>query len=251
MIGFFDSGVGGITVLKEALSLMPGEDYIYYADTANIPYGTRSREDVSSCVNRAVEFIAGLGVDALVIACNTATSIAIEDLRCSYDFPILGMEPAVKPAIEKNSGKRILVAATPLTLKEEKFHDLLCRTDHSHIVDPMPAPELVTFAENFMFDKSVIVSYLKDKMKNLKIDEYGTVVLGCTHFPFFRDAFREVFSHGTSIIDGSGGTVRYLQNILTERGLLKGNGRGNIAFYSSGIKEEYDCRYRKYLNIIE
>ena len=85
--------------------------------------------------------------------------------------------------IEKNSGKRILVAATPLTLKEEKFHDLLCRTDHSHIVDPMPAPELVTFAENFMFDKSVIVSYLKDKMKNLKIDEYGTVVLSYGNGP--------------------------------------------------------------------
>ena len=100
-IGFFDSGIGGLTVLKEAIKILPNEDYIYYADTVNAPYGTKLRETVRKHIFTAVEFLSTLGVDILVIACNTATSVAANELRSNYFFPIVGMEPAVKPAIEK------------------------------------------------------------------------------------------------------------------------------------------------------
>ena len=126
-IGFFDSGIGGITVLNEAIKQLPNEDYIYFADTDNTPYGVKPKDEVKKYILAAIDFIYAKGVDAIVIACNTATSIAIEDLREKYNIPILGMEPAVKPAIEKNhsTNKRVLVTATPLTLKEEKLKNLM------------------------------------------------------------------------------------------------------------------------------
>jgi len=144
-IAFFDSGIGGVTVLHEALRLMPDEDYIYYADTLNAPYGIREKHEVKKLVYDAVDFIVRKDVKAVVIACNTATSAAVEDLRRLYSIPIIGMEPAVKPAVEKNGRehKRVIVTATPLTLKEEKLLNLIDRIDNEHIVDLLPLPDLV------------------------------------------------------------------------------------------------------------
>jgi glutamate racemase len=128
-IGVFDSGIGGLTVLKEAIKLMPHENYFYYADTKHVPYGTKPKDEVAGYIFDAVDFFARQGVEALVVACNTATSIAINDLRVKYSFPIIGMEPAVKPAVEKVDHRRVLVLATPITVKEKKLHDLVERLD--------------------------------------------------------------------------------------------------------------------------
>jgi len=250
-IGFFDSGVGGITVLKEALRLLPGEDFLYYADTVNVPYGTKSKDEVKKFIFAAVDFIAKREIKALVVACNTATSIAINDLRKEYGFPILGMEPAVKPAVEKRKDKRVLVLATPLTLKEEKYHNLVERIDFDHIVDAQPLPELVDYAELFVFDRHIISNYLKEKLASFDLKQYGTVVLGCTHFPFYKSFFKELFPEGTDIIDGSIGTVKYLKWVLEQKNLLAGNGNGHVAFYSSGKSEPSGSRYEKYLKLLE
>ncbi len=245
-IGFFDSGVGGITVLAEALRQLPQENYIYYADTDHVPYGTKSKDAVRKYVLEAAEFMAAQGIKALVVACNTATSIAITDLRAKFSFPILGMEPAVKPAVEKNGSKRILVTATPLTLREEKYQNLITRFDPAHIVDGLALPELVDFAERFVFDRNVVKSYLMQKLSAYDLSLYGTVVLGCTHFPFYKECFKEVFPVGTDIIDGSTGTVNYLKKIMTAHGLGE-DGRGEITYYASKKKIE-DGRFEKYLN---
>lgn len=250
-IGFFDSGIGGITVLKEALKILPDVDYLYYADTDNVPYGVKSKEEVRRYAFDAADFIAGHGVSALVVACNTATSIAIADLRKRYSFPILGMEPAVKPAVERCKDKRVLVTATPLTLKEEKFQNLVSRVDSEHIVDTLPLPELVEFAEKFIFDQETILEYLERKLAGYDIDQYGTVVLGCTHFPFFKDSFKKVFCHNTDIIDGSAGTVRHLKNVLEANHCKAGGGSGNVVFYSSGRLESDDARFVKYLKLLD
>lgn len=154
-IGLFDSGIGGLTVLHQALKFLPQEDYLFYADTAHVPYGEKTKEEVREYILNAVDFIAKHNIKALVIACNTATSIVIEELRSRYDFPILGIEPAVKPAIEQSEGKqkKVLVLATRLTLQEKKYHDLVHRIDHGEIVDSLPLPGLVQFAESFEFDE--------------------------------------------------------------------------------------------------
>jgi glutamate racemase len=151
-IGFMDSGFGGITVLSEALRQLPRENFIYYADIEHVPYGTKEKEEVKKYVFEAVNFLIGKGIKALVVACNTATSIAVRELRSMYDFPIVGMEPAVKPAVENGNGKRVLVLATALTLREEKFHNLVQRVDQEHVVDYLPFPEMVELAENMVFD---------------------------------------------------------------------------------------------------
>jgi len=250
-IGIFDSGVGGITVLKRALEFLPDESFLYYADTQNVPYGTKSKDEVKAYVFDAVDFILKQGIKALVIACNTATSVAINDLRKEYKIPILGMEPAVKPAVEKNKGKRVLVAATPITLAEEKYHNLVDKLHCGNIVDGLPLPELVNYAENFEFDENVIMSYLKEKLAPYDTSQYGTVVLGCTHFPFYREYFRKLFPEGTDIIDGSTGTARYLRKVIYDNKLEEKGGKGDIVFYSSKIKEDSNSRYMKYLKLLD
>lgn len=249
-IAFFDSGVGGLTVLNEALHQMPDENYIYYADTENAPYGIKTRDSVRELIFKAADEISRMGIKALVVACNTATSIAIKDLRAKYDFPIIGMEPAVKPAVEFNGRKkRVFVAATPLTLKEERFRDLVSKLDKDHIVDSIPLSRLVEFCENDVFDKEVIIPYLKDQFRNLDLANYSTLVLGCTHFPFYKEYFQQIFPAETSIIDGNKGTVRRLQYILSNpEDKEKSESGGSIEFYSSGKKLNGSNRFMHYLN---
>lgn len=238
-IAFFDSGVGGVTVLAEAVRLLPNADYIYYADTLHVPYGPKPKAEVKGYIADAVDYLAGCGVNALVVACNTATSVAVSDLRGRYHFPIIGMEPAVKPAVKNTDhGKRVLALATALTLKEAKFKDLVSMIDHEHIVDSLPMPELVEFAEKLIVDKSIVVPCLRQKFASLDLASYGTVVLGCTHFAFFRDSLRQVLAPETDIIDGTEGTLRQLIHKLEEAGCPAGAGKGEIVFCSSGGEQD-------------
>lgn len=148
-IAVFDSGIGGMTVLHQIIKLLPNEDYIYYADTTHLPYGEKPKEILKKYIFQAVDFLINHDIKALVVACNTATSAAIEDLRMNYSFPIIGIEPAVKPAVleSETENKKVLVLATRLTLKEEKYHHLVDRIDKNDIVDGLPLPELITFSE--------------------------------------------------------------------------------------------------------
>lgn len=248
-IAFFDSGVGGLTVLSEALHHLPSEDYIYYADTENAPYGVKSRNEVKKLVLNAVEEIADKGIKALVVACNTATSIAIKDLREKYSFPVIGMEPAVKPAVESNGEKkRILVVATELTLKEERFKNLVSKLDKGHIIDAVPLSLLVDFCEKGIFHEDIIIPYLMDQFKNLDLNNYSTLVLGCTHFPFYRDYFNRIFPDSTSIIDGNEGTVKRLIHLISAEELVpRKKNSGKIEFYNSGIKMGRENRFLDFL----
>ncbi len=252
-IGFLDSGVGGLTVLREALTLLPNEDYLYFADSAHAPYGTKPKETVRQYIFDAVEFMVQQGIKALVVACNTATIVAANDLRARYQFPIIGMEPAVKPAVEQNRGnhKRVLVTATPLSLKEEKFQSLVERVDDEHVVDLLPLPELVEYAQRFVFDDAVILPYLQEKLAPFDLTRYGTVVLGCTHFPHYREAFRRILPADVAVIDGSLGTVRRLSHLLMENGLQTSRTQpGEIVFYTSGILEDNHEKLHKYAQLL-
>lgn len=246
-IGFFDSGIGGITVLHDTLKILPDEDYLYFADTINVPYGPKPKDEVKKYVFSAVNFIIGQRVKAIVVACNTATSIAIEELRAKYNVPIIGMEPAVKPAVENNRDihKRVLVTATALTLKEEKLQNLISRLDNEHIVDLLPLPELVRYAERLEFDEKVVLPYLKEQLSEYNIDNYETVVLGCTHFSYYKDMFRKLFPPEVNIIDGNIGTAKNLKRILEEKKIIN-EGNGKITFYNSGIKIEDKVELDKY-----
>lgn len=251
-IGFFDSGIGGITVLYEALKTLPNEDYLYYADTLNVPYGPKPKNQVKKHIFDAIEFIINEEVKAIVIACNTATSVAIEDLRAKYDIPIIGMEPAVKPAVEinKNSNKRILVTATALTLKEDKLKHLITKLDNEHVVDLLPLPGLVQFSEKFEFNEEIVLPYLREELNKYDLSNYETIVLGCTHFSFYKNIFKKLLPSNTNIIDGNIGTVKNLKKTLEEMNSLK-EGSGNITFFNSGSKVEDKSMLNNYHNLFK
>ena len=250
-IGFFDSGIGGMTVLHQALRLLPNEDYIFYADTLHVPYGEKPKEEVREYIFNAVDFMANQGIKALVIACNTATSIAVDDLRQKYDFPILGIEPAVKPAVQCCEGKRkkVLVLATNLTLREEKFHNLVKSIDYHDIVESLPLPGLVQFAENFEFREEKVVPYLKEKLSLFDLKQYGTIVLGCTHFPYFENSIKKIFPEEVDIVSGSIGTAKNLKRILEARNQIN-DGTGDILFFKSGFKVEDKETLSNYKNLL-
>lgn len=235
-IAFFDSGIGGITVLKNAVELMPDEDYIYFADTQNVPYGTKPKEDVKRFVMQAADFLASKGIKALVVACNTATSVVIHDLREKFDFPIIGMEPAVKPAIVNNGGKKILVTATSLTLRESKLESLIETLEGNERIEKLPLDPLVKFAESFDFGSREVREFLIDAFSRFNPDEFESLVLGCTHFIFYKPVLKEILPASIKIIDGNEGTIRHLMATLNSRGLLR-KGKGDIEFYSSCVEE--------------
>ncbi|BBN98084.1 glutamate racemase [Sporolactobacillus terrae] len=235
-IAVFDSGIGGMTVLQQIRKLMPNEDFLYYADTAHIPYGEKPKNELKTYIFEAVDFLVARDIKALVVACNTATSAAIEDLRKNYPIPIIGIEPAVKPAVIESEPekKKVLVMATRLTLKEEKYHRLVERIDTHDIVDPLPMPKLVEFAEAFDFNPDDIVPYLQKQLQPFDLNQYGTVVLGCTHFPIFKDIIEQQFPKETHVIDGSQGTAQNLKRTLEKLHQI-GGGSGKITFFKSGV----------------
>ncbi len=164
-IGFFDSGVGGLSVLREAIKVLPNEDFIYFGDSKNAPYGTKTVDEVKKLTFNAVEFLLKHNVKAVVIACNTATSAAIEDLRNSYkNIPIIGIEPALKPAVELNRKGKIVVMATPMTLAEKKFNDLMAKYKDASEMVSLPCPGLVEYVEKGIVKGRELNNYLQKKL---------------------------------------------------------------------------------------
>lgn len=219
-IGIFDSGMGGISVLHQAYLTLPQESYLYYADVDHVPYGGKQNEDIVQYVESAIEFMVHHNVKAIVVACNTATSVAINGVREKYHLPILGMEPAVKAAVEGIDEKRVMVIATPVTIREEKLKNLLERVDENHRVDLLPLPQLVNFAEEEIFTPKKVLPYLTEAFSPYDLSNYSALVLGCTHFNYFKDSFRQLFGPKVELIDGSIGTVNYLKKRLSEINML-------------------------------
>jgi glutamate racemase len=251
-IAFFDSGLGGITVLHEGIRRFPNEDFLYYADTLHVPYGTKPKSEVKQYIFSAVDSMMNKDIKALVIACNTATSIAISELRRFYTtIPIVGMEPAVKPAValSRRTGRRVLVLATPLTLRESKYIELVNRIDDMSIVDSLPLPELVEYCESLQFDRTIMKAYFNEQFAQFNLNDYGTLVLGCTHYPFYRQILAELLPTHIQIIDGSSGTVNRLNELLSSHSLLNGSGSGDVQFVCSDESREYAAKMEKALRI--
>lgn len=248
-IGFFDSGIGGLTVLGHALKILPFAEYIYYADIEHLPYGDKTKSEIKQYVQKGMDYMVKSKVDAVVIACNTATSVAVGKLRKKYSFPIIGMEPAVKPAVAycKERGKRVLVLATSLTLQEEKFHQLVQRLDATEIVDTMALGGLVKFAEQFKFDTSEVYQYLQKEFAILAIPDYGAVVLGCTHFPLFKKVLQQSFTKETVFFDGSAGTINHLVDILKQKGIAPSTDDKIKFVITNGELPPSDVDYKKLL----
>ena len=245
-IGVMDSGVGGLSVLREMIRLMPQEDFLFFGDSANAPYGTKSTDEVKALVLQHVRNFLEAGAKAIAIACNTATSAAVKDLRELYpSVPLVGIEPALKPAVIENPGGRVLVMATPMTIREKKFHDLLSRYGDRAEVIPLACPGLMEYVEAGKADTDEVRQFLQELLADCLEDPVtkrplSAIVLGCTHYPFVAGSLREIVGDEPGIYDGSEGTARELKRRLREAGLLKADTgeRGEVVIENSDPSPE-------------
>ena len=221
-IAVIDSGVGGISVLNELLKILPNENYIYFGDSRNAPYGNRTKEEVLDITRKNLAFLLEKGIKALVIACNTATSAAAKVLREENpDFCIIGIEPAIKPAAELCEKPKVLVMATPLTLKEEKFLSLVDRFSERERIIPLPCVGLVELIEAGKLDGAELDAYLSALFAPYKNDPPDAVVLGCTHYPHIKSAIARNLPENVVILDGGVGTARETKRRLTVDSLIR------------------------------
>lgn len=232
-IAVFDSGVGGISVLRELVKQMPGENFIYFGDSANAPYGGKSTQQVRELTLAAAEMLVQRGIKALVVACNTATAAAIGDLRARYpELIVIGIEPALKLAAEAFPGGTIGVMATQVTLREEKFSHLAQRFPETELIR-IPAPGLVELIEQGKLDSEETLSLLTSLLTPYagKLD---ALVLGCTHYPFVSRQIARILGPKTLLLDGGEGTARQTRRCLLNAGLLQ-EGSGSIQMENSSL----------------
>lgn len=234
-IGFFDSGVGGLSVLKEAIKIMPNEDYIYFGDSKNAPYGVKKLEEVKELTYSAVEYLIEKGAKALVIACNTATSAAVAALRVTYpNMPIVGIEPAIKPAVKLNREGAIIIMATPMTLSLKKFNNLLDRYKKDTNIIPMPCAGLVEYIESGDLYGQEVKKYLEGKFTPYNNEKIAALVLGCTHYPFISETLKEIVGMNVPIIDGGMGTAKEIKRRIIEADLASTSKEiGKVEIYNS------------------
>lgn len=236
-IGFMDSGLGGLGVLAAAVRHLPNERFVYLGDSANAPYGIKSDSEVLHLTKKAVATLVEQDIKALVIACNTATGAAVDALRSAYDFPIIGLEPALKVAAESFDAGSILVMATPLTIASRKYQSLYGKYGE-HAVN-LPCPGLMDFVENEAVGSPGLDRYLDELFEPFKAKRIDSVVLGCTHYLFLRNQIKAHLPQNTRVIDSNEGVVRQLARKLAQGGLLNTSGKpGEVRLISSGGPEK-------------
>ena len=235
-IGVFDSGLGGISVLKELMQLMPEEHYLYFGDSANAPYGTRTTEEVKILTLNAAARLFERGIKALVVACNTATAAAITQIREEYPHLIVvGIEPALKMATDRFPRGHVGIMATQVTLREEKLEHLVGRFPDV-TVEKIPAPGLVELVEQGKTQSEETEALLRNILKPY-VGQLDAIVLGCTHYPFVKDTVQKILGEGVVVLDGGAGTARQTKRLLEERGLLR-SGEGSLKMENSSGKKE-------------
>ena len=234
LIGVFDSGVGGLSILDEALRQLPQYDYIYLADSANAPYGEKSSEWIAARSLALCKHLANKGCDAVVVACNTATAEAIKQIRAELSIPIIGVEPGIKPAAMQSQNGIVGVLATEATLKSDKFNALLATLpDHCRFIKQSGAG-LVPLIEAGKANSAETLDLLGKHLEPILDAGSDTLVLGCTHYPFLRKSIRKLLGETITLIDTSDAVIRQLGRQLEILDLNSDSeGRGSVAFISS------------------
>lgn len=235
MIGVFDSGVGGLSVLREIWAQLPDEDTLYFADTAHCPYGSRSLEEVRELAAAITDFLVEQGAKVIVVACNTASAAALHHLREQFAVPIVGMEPAVKPAVEHTHTGRVGVIATEVTFQGELFARLLERFASGVEVLTQACPGLVQQVEAGRLDDPETDRLLRLYLQPMVAAGIDSLALGCTHYPFLREAIRRVVGPDVEIIDPAPAVARQTARVLEQNGLLRNSQEpARHLFYTTG-----------------
>ncbi|MDD7208857.1 MAG: glutamate racemase [Lachnospiraceae bacterium] len=236
-IAVFDSGMGGISVLKEMTKLMPDEDFIYFGDSRHAPYGTKTLEEVRRLtIEHITWLIKEKHAKAVAVACNTATSAAVRILRGMYpELPLVGVEPAIKPAVLSCKHARVLVMATPMTLREEKFQKLESLYDAQADIYPLPCPGLMEFVEQGILSGEKLEGFLHALLDPFQGKHITGIVLGCTHYPFLKETIQKIAGPSVTIFDGGLGTAKELLRRIREADLKQPDPsyKGTVTFLNS------------------
>ncbi|MHA3736275.1 glutamate racemase [Pseudomonas sp. Eth.TT006] len=239
-IAVFDSGVGGLSVLAEIQRLLPHESLLYFADCGHIPYGEKTPEFIRQRCSVMANFFREQGAKALVIACNTATVAAVADLRRDFaQWPIVGMEPAVKPAAAATRSGVVGVLATTGTLQSAKFAALLDRFATDVRVITQPCPGLVELIESGDLHSAELRALLQQYVEPLLASGCDTIILGCTHYPFLKPLLKSMIPESISLIDTGAAVARQLQRLLAERDLLAEGPNRPVKFWTSADPEPF------------
>lgn len=240
VIGVFDSGVGGLSVWREIVALLPSEHTIYFADQSHCPYGSRPLLEIRALAEAIVRFLLGQGAKLIVVACNTASTAALYHLRERFDVPIVGMEPAVKPAAQRTASGKVGVMATPATFEGEPFARLMGRFARDVEVIRQVCPGLVERIEAGQLEGPEVEALLRNCLQPLVDEGVDVLVLGCTHYPFLRPAIEQVVGPGVEVIDPAPAVARQVRRVLARQGLFNPHqGRGRHVFYTSGLAESF------------
>ena len=241
-IGVFDSGMGGLTVVKSIIEKMPDENIVYFGDTAHVPYGTRSKEQITEYVMNDVKFLSGFDIKAIVIACNTADSIAREKVEEAYDLPVFGVvEPASKKAALTTKNGKIGIIATNATVNSGAYEKTIKRYKEDAQVISLACPLLVPLVEEGRFRKGdkVIEKVLTEYLAPLKEQKIDTLVLGCTHYPLLYDIIAEIMPD-TNIISSSVAAAEILKSKLEENELQSGEAGSKRKYFVSDNAEYFE-----------
>lgn len=247
-IGFFDSGLGGASVLAEALNILPNESYIYYGDDGNAPYGDRADADIARLTLASMDALMRFGVKAVVLACNTATATCIDQVRAHMHVPVVSVEPAVKPACETPGTGRVLMLATAATTRLDRYRCLLSRMPEPSRVVSVACPGLVERIEEGKLLPGDFDDLFTRYLSHLHKQQIDAIVLGCTHYVFIKEAIalyaKEHFSGECRLFDGNAATVRQLGRVLKANGLVNGAGSGAVEYHTSGDRARLEPLFR-------
>lgn len=242
-VGVFDSGLGGASVLREALRLLPQENYIYYGDNRNAPYGDKTEDEITELTFRCADELVSRGVKAILIACNTATATCIRQIREKLDVPVVSVEPAIKPACAQPGEGKVLMLATLATTKLQRYLDLQARMPEPGRVINVPCPGLVDRIERNIFAHDAFDDLFDLFLSPYHGMEIDGIVLGCTHYVFIRGAIARYaathFKGACRFYDGNAATVRQLGRVLAEKGLSSDSGSAQVEFITSGDEAVY------------
>jgi len=234
-IGFFDSGVGGLSVMKEVRRLLPAENLLYFADSAYCPYGEKPLDFIQNRVFSICDFLIARGAKLIVLACNTASVAALDAVRERFSVPVVGTEPAVKPAAAVTKNGRIGVLATQVTLSGDRFNSLVARFGGEVKVFTQPCHGLVELVESGRWDDPETEEIVKSCLDQLLVRGVDTVILGCTHYPFLRLVVEKLAGSGVSIIDSGEAVARQVARVLEKSGLAADDAAaGGESFFTSG-----------------
>ncbi|MBI4496295.1 MAG: glutamate racemase [Chloroflexi bacterium] len=238
-IGVFDSGVGGLAVVAELRKLMPDEDVLYYADHAHFPYGSKDPETVRRYALEVAGELVRRGAKLIVVACNTASSVALGALRATYPVPFVGIVPAVKPAALTSPGRCVGVLATEATFRTQVYADLVAQFAQGVRLVQQPCPDVVAAVEAGEINADGLTERMRAYLTPMLAQGVDTLVLGCTHYSFVRSQIEQIVGPGVTVIDASLPVARQSQRVLTEQGAGKGDGvPGKVTYLTSGSMDD-------------